>query len=222
MRFILLRETDLYAPVKAFLEGQGYAVKAEIEGCDVVALRGDEAPVIVELKRALSLKLLLQGVDRQAMTDAVYLAIAPPKRRDLGDIQKLCRRLGLGLLVVSARCVEPLLDPAPYAPRKDARRAGMLLREFAARVGDPNEGGAARRAPMMTAYRQDALRCARALAAGATSPAALHAQTGVDRAGAILRDDHYGWFMRVERGVYALTPKGAQALDAFAASLATL
>lgn len=217
-----MRETDLYAPVKTFLEAQGYEVKAEIEGCDVVAVRGDEPPVVVELKRALSLKLLLQGVDRQAITDAVYLALAPPKRRDLGDIQKLCRRLGLGLLVVSARCVEPLLDPAPYKPRKDARRAGMLLREFARRVGDPNEGGADRRGAIVTAYRQDALRCARALAAGPAAPARLKAQTGVERAAAILRDDHYGWFMRVERGVYALTPKGEKALDDFAATLAGL
>ena len=215
-------ETDLYAPVKRFLEAQGYAVKAEIGACDVIALRGDEPPVIVELKRALSLKLLLQGVDRQAMTDAVYLAVAPPRRRDLADVKKLCRRLGLGLLLVGARDVEAALDPAPYAPRKDKRRAGLLLKEFARRVGDPNEGGASRRNPTMTTYRQDALRCARALAPGAASPAALRASTGVERAGAILRDDHYGWFARRERGIYALTPKGEAALATFAQALAGL
>ena len=44
-------ETSLYAPVKTLLESQGYEVKAEVRGCDVVAVRGDEAPVIVELKR---------------------------------------------------------------------------------------------------------------------------------------------------------------------------
>lgn len=217
-------ETELYAPVKRFLEAQGYEVKAEIDGCDVVALRGQDPPVIVELKRSLSLKLLLQGVDRQAMSDCVYLAIAPPKRRELGDIQKLCRRLGLGLLLVSPRMVEPLLDPAPYKPRKDVRRAGMLLREFARRVGDPNEGGASRKRSIMTAYRQDALRCARVLAqseAGA-SPARLKAEAGVVRAGAILRDDHYGWFQRVDRGVYALTPRGAQALEEHSGALAGL
>jgi hypothetical protein len=219
-----MRETDLYAPVKAFLEAQGYEVKAEIDGCDVVALRGDEPPVVVELKRAVSLKLLLQGVDRQAMTDAVYLAVAPPKRRDLSDVKSLCRRLGLGLLLVGPRAVEAALDPAPYRPRKDARRAGMMLREFHRRVGDPNEGGASRRTPTMTAYRQDALRCLRHLAqsGGEARLALLRAQTGVERAGAILRDDHYGWFARKERGLYALTPKGAEALTAFEAALAAL
>ena len=44
-------ESDLYAPVKALLEGQGYVVKGEVRGCDVVAVRGREPPVIVELKR---------------------------------------------------------------------------------------------------------------------------------------------------------------------------
>ena len=55
------RETDLYPPVKAYLEGQGYAVKGEVQGCDVVALRGAEPPVIVELKQRFSLDLVLQA-----------------------------------------------------------------------------------------------------------------------------------------------------------------
>ena len=43
-------EADLYPPIKAFLEAQGYAVKGEIGPCDIVAVRGDEPPVVVELK----------------------------------------------------------------------------------------------------------------------------------------------------------------------------
>jgi len=42
-------ETDLYAPVKQFLEDLGYEVKSEVHDCDVVAVRQDQAdPVIVE------------------------------------------------------------------------------------------------------------------------------------------------------------------------------
>jgi hypothetical protein len=41
-----LLETELYLPVKRFLEAQGYAVKAEIGGCDVLAVRGGEPPLI--------------------------------------------------------------------------------------------------------------------------------------------------------------------------------
>ena len=43
-------EAALYGPVKRFLEALGYEVKGEVRGCDLVARRGDEPPVIVELK----------------------------------------------------------------------------------------------------------------------------------------------------------------------------
>src|SRR5262249_22179999 len=69
-----VRETSLYAPVKRFLEGLGFAVKGEICGCDLVALRGDEPPrvVIGELKLGFSLELVLQGINRSAACDEVW------------------------------------------------------------------------------------------------------------------------------------------------------
>ena len=215
-------ETDLYLPVKRFLQAQGYEVKAEIGDCDVFALRGGEPPVIVEMKLAFSLQLLLQGVDRQAVSDAVYLAVKAPKRRQLSEIVKLCRRLGLGLLTVTGDFVEPLADPLPYQPRRNARRRTLLLKEFAHRVGDPNSGGSTRR-PRMTAYRQDALRIARLIGAeGPSKVARIRAEAGVVRSGAILLDDVYGWFTRAGRGVYALSPKGEAALVTFAESVAAI
>lgn len=218
-----MTEADLYPSVKRFLERQGYAVKGEIGACDVVAVRGAEPPVIVELKRGFSLELLMQGVDRQAMTDAVYLAVPPPKRGRLGDWTALCRRLGLGLLLVSARHVEAALDPAPYRPRKMPKRRAALLKEFERRVGDTERGGSAARRPRMTAYRQDALRLAATIARdGAAKVAALRLETGVLRAGPMLLDDVYGWFVRAERGVYRLSPKGAAALSTYAAQVAAM
>src|SRR5262249_23935050 len=110
-------ESDLYAPVKAFLEAQGYEVKAEVTGCDVVGTRGDEPPVIVDLKLPFTLALVLQGVDRLTMTARVSLAVPQPRGRGAGrapiyrrDVRALCRRLGLGLMTVSSR-VDVLLDP---------------------------------------------------------------------------------------------------------------
>lgn len=217
-----MAEADLYLPVKRFLEAQGYVVKGEVKECDVVAVRGDEAPVIVELKTTFSLQLLLQGVDRQAMTDAVYLAFGPPKRRQRGDIVKLCKRLGLGVLVVTGDLVEALADPEPYKPRRTPRRATMLLKEFAHRVGDPNTGGTTRR-PRMTAYRQDALRLvAHITANGPTKVAVLRTETGVTRAAGILQNDVYGWFLRESRGVYTVSAKGGTAAETFGDMLATL
>jgi hypothetical protein len=230
------RETDLYAPVKAYLEGQGYEVKSEVVGCDLVARRGEEPPVIVELKTGFTLPLVLQGVDRLSLSDDVYLAVGVPSRpapgsvwrRERRSILKLCRRLGLGLLAVhepGARkpaLVEPMLDPAPYRPRPNRRRQGLLLKEFAHRVGDPNTGGATKR-PIVTAYRQDALRCAAVLGRqGRLRAAEVARVAGVPKATGLMYRDVYGWFQRVERGVYELSPKGRAALEIYADVIDTL
>lgn len=208
-------ESDLYAPVKALLEGQGYVVKGEVRGCDVVAVRGAEPPVIVELKRTFGLGLVLQGVDRLALSDLVYLAVGQwPKQ--MKNVKKLCRRLGLGFIVVGNGKADVVLDPAPYVPRQNKRKVGRMLGEHARRVGDPNLGGQAMRAPLMTAYRQEALRCAEILAAnGPMKVATLRKAGDVPKAAQILQADVYGWFERVERGVYTITPKGRQGLEQF-------
>ena len=163
-----MKETELYAPVKGLLEAQGYAVKGEVRGCDVVAVRGEEPPLVVELKTTLSLSLLLQAVDRLALSDAVYLAVpedCAPLRRDPKRIRKLLRMLGLGLLTVSGGRAAVWLDPGPYAgPRRSKARRARLLGEFRGRAGDPEPGGADRRRGLHTAYRQRALAIARHLA----------------------------------------------------------
>jgi hypothetical protein len=207
-------ETDLYAPVKALLEGQGYDVKGEVRGCDVVGVRGDEPPVIVELKKTFGLGLVLQGIDRLGLSDTVYLAVgAWPKR--MREVKKLCRRLGLGFMVVTRDRVDILLDPVPYQPRKNARKARRLLGEHARRVGDPTQGGSTR-VPIMTAYRQQALRCAGLLSSnGPMKLSVLRVEADAPNAAAILQQDVYGWFERVERGVYTVSPQGRVGLERF-------
>lgn len=214
-----ISETQLYAPIKAFLEAQGYEVKAEVGPADVVALRGEEPPVIVELKTGFSLTLFHQGIARQSVCDDVYLAVPRGTgrrfHRALVENLRLARRLGMGLMTVrlETALVEVHCDPGPYAPRRSARRARALLGEFARRRGDPNTGGM--RGVRVTAYRQDALACAAHLArAGASKGAAVRDATGVARATAIMRDNHYGWFTRVGTGVYELSDDGARAVHA--------
>ncbi|MEE9387644.1 MAG: DUF2161 family putative PD-(D/E)XK-type phosphodiesterase [Paracoccaceae bacterium] len=208
------KETDLYPPVKAFLQGQGYEVKAEIGAVDVMAIRGDDDPVIVELKTGFSLSLFHQAVDRQGVTDDVYICVPRGTgkvfAKALKDNTRLCRRLGVGLLTARLRdgFVQAHCDPAPYRPVKSARRKGQLLREFQRRVGDPNAGGQTR-VGLVTAYRQDAMLCAGFLAEnGASKGAVVAAATGVPTATRIMAADHYGWFERAGRGVYQLTAKG--------------
>ncbi len=65
----------------------------------------------------------------------------------------------------------------------------------------------------MTAYRQDALKIAVYLfEAGAGKGAHVARATGVSAATRMMRDDHYGWFEMVDKGIYGLTPTGAEAV----------
>ena len=211
-----MRETELYAPIKAFLEAQGFEVKAEVAAADVVACREGEDPLIVEMKTGFSLALIYQGIERQKITDTVYIAAPRGKgkafRASLKSMKTLCRRLGLGLLTVRLKdgLVEPHCDPAPYRPRRSAWRKTRLLREFSRREGDPNTGGS--RGGIVTAYRQDALRCARHLTKNGPTKGALVARAnGVENATRIMADNHYGWFQRVETGIYDVTEAGRDA-----------
>lgn len=221
-----MSEAELYGPIKQFLEAQGYAVKGEIEACDIVAVRGDEGPVVVELKEQLNLALILQAVDRLRVSAAVYIAFRVGDRHSASwrsrskQVTSLLRRLGMGLLTVSVNGdVTAELDPAPYRPRADVPRRERLLKEFAERVGDPEAGGSASR-ERLTAYRQDAIRCAAELAsAGVLKLSVLRGRTGVTRAGGIVRDNHYGWFERVTTGHYELSPKGRRDLEQWSAAL---
>lgn len=210
-RAAALPEAALCGPVKALLEAQGYSVKGEIMGCDIVGVRGDEPPVVVELKRTFGLALVLQGIDRLALSDAVYLAVGAWPGQP-ADVRRLCRRLGLGLIVVIDGRAEVLADPLPYAPRRNRVRSRRLLDEHRRRLGDPTVGGSVRR-PIMTAYRQEALRCAALLEGSPARLRDLRAAGDVPRAARILQSDVYGWFERVERGVYTLSPRGLAALE---------
>jgi hypothetical protein len=132
-----MKESDLYLPLKRFLEAQHYEVKGEVNDCDVVAVRGREAPVVVELKRALNLDVVLQAVARLSLTAKVYVAV-PAKCSALTTrrrhVIKLLRMLGLGLAVIDAgrdpSRVEVLLDRGEFRPRKATSRQERLLGEF--------------------------------------------------------------------------------------------
>jgi hypothetical protein len=217
-----MAETALYLPVKAWLEAQGFAVKGEVEGCDVVARREEPAQVVIaELKESFTLELLLQAADRTALLDgtgeAVWLAVrASRKGRDQDRrVHRLCRLLGVGLLAVGARGSVTCLVEAGLGPmRPNRRKRQRLLKEFTRRRGDPTPGGSTRRHGIMTAYRQQALDLAAALVEGPQRVRDLRA-TAPD-AGTILLRNVYGWFARHERGVYALTPEGIAALAEWA------
>jgi hypothetical protein len=199
------------------MEAAGYAVKGEVNGCDLVGVTDADPPVVVvcEMKLAFNLELVMQGVQRAAFCDEVWLAARASKagkgRETDARFRNLCRRLGFGVLTVSpSGVVEVVVAPFAVTPRRDAKRRSRLLDEHKRRIGDPQKGGG-RGKPIMTAYRQDCLLCATSLLSGSQSPRQLKAL--VARAPTILRSNVYGWFVRESRGIYGLTELGRAAVS---------
>jgi hypothetical protein len=220
-------ESDLYAPVKHHLESLGYAVRGEVGRCDMLAV-SEETILAVELKLTFGLPVLYQALQRLSAVDLVYIAVAVPEGRAarrnwdarLPEAVRLCRMLGVGLLSVRNGAIIAHADPGPYQPRKQHKQRAKLLGEFTRRSGDHNIGGTTRR-PRMTAYREDALACAGLLATGgAMKAAAVRDATGIATASALLRNNVYGWFEKIARGTYGVTPSGQSALKQYADVLA--
>ena len=165
------KETDLYEPIRAFLEEEGYQVQAEVKHCDIAAEKNGRL-VVVELKRAFGLKLVYQGLERQSLTDEVFVAIPRPKKgareKAWQDMLRLLKRLELGLLTVALdsplKTVDVVLTPADSMIRKNKRKKEQLQAELRAR--------------------------------------------GLEELAALLSRNYEKWFVRVEKGVYALSEKG--------------
>ena len=215
-----LREAELYQPVKQFLVDRGYVVRSEVNGCDVVAMQDDEL-VIVELKKGVTMNLLVQAVDRQRLADAVYVAVPRPKQGMRSarwrGVLRLLKRLDVGLIFVSptAKTVEVALHPGAPNPKRDKRARQAVIREAKRRSSDYNTGGS-HGTKLVTAYRENAIHVACCLERfGELSPRSLRRLGTGDKTLAILYDNPYGWFERVSRGVYRLTASGHEALVTF-------
>ncbi len=213
-----MKEVDLYVPVKCFFQDLGYVVKGEVGAVDIMAVRGVEPAIMVELKLGFSLTLFHQAIERLKLADDVYIAVPKPEGRSAYKRLKLninlCRRLGLGLLTVRVRdqFVEMHCIPGHYKPKKSAKKSKQIIKLFDRLEGDPNVGGATRRG-LVTGYRQDAVQCAAYLArSGASQGAVVAKETGVGLATSLMRKNVYGWFDKVKTGVYVLNSTGKKEL----------
>ena len=84
-----------------------------------------------------------------------------------------------------------------------------MLKEFTLRQGDTQKGGSTRSKAGLTAYRQRSIRIAEYLMQRSTAKGAeVNKAIDEPQATLFLRNNYYGWFEKVERGVYALSEKG--------------
>ena len=218
-------ESDLYAPIRDWLKEQGYSPKAEVKGVDIMAVKG-ETMLVVELKNTLNLEVILQAVNRQRLSEIVYIGV--PKKGKILFTKRwkmlihLLKRLELGLLLVSHKgevsFVEEALKPILFnriksrSQVKNKRESALL--EYNRRHGDQNTGGV-NKVKIITAYRESALLIAYLLSVhGPMSPKKLR-ELGTDSAKTttVLYINVYGWFEPIKKGVYTLTEKGSQALS---------
>ncbi len=215
-----MKESDLFPPVQRLFEDLGYTVHAEVKNCDVTATK-DRELIVIELKKNLTTRLLAQAVSRQKTGADVYVAVPKPKNyqpRSFRDTLYLLKKLELGLIFVNLlegnSFAEVALDPAPFpGVRVDSRKKARLQKEIESRSVELNQGGVTRR-KLITAYTERCIHMACALQKfGEMSPKAL-SLLGIAHKDVVnaLRGNHYGWFYKVEKGVYALTLKGRQEL----------
>jgi len=216
----------LYKPLKDYLEAQGYQVQGEVNGCDLAAIMGDEL-IVVEMKTSFNLKLLIQAVKRQRAVDSVYVAIPKPKGGSRTaawrDMCMLLRHLEIGLITVDLSRgggnVEVHFHPHTFdrlkSLRANQRIRYSIIRETAGRSGHYNTGGA-NRTKLITAYREQAVHIACCMMKyGRLSPAQLRKMGTSPKTPNILRDNHYGWFTKVSRGVYELNDSAREFINCY-------
>ncbi len=209
-------ETDLYPPLYRYLTEQGYTVRSEVKHCDITATKDDDL-IIIEMKRTFGTALLIQAVKRQKITPSVYVALPRPRPgKAWTGIRQLLKRLELGVIFVSTgprgRPVEVVFHPVPFQQRRRKKVRGAFLQEIANRTADFNVGGMNRR-KVVTAYREACLYIACCLdLLGPMTPKRLRDLGADARAQSIVYSNFHKWFERVDRGVYAVSASGRQAI----------
>lgn len=128
----------------------------------------------------------------------------------------LLRRLELGLLTVAMdselHTVETVLYPGTYAGRKNRKKTDLVLGELTKRNCMGTQGGVNRR-KIMTVYREKTIELACLLEERQEISTKELATLGYDKGTvSILQRNYSRWFVRVRKGMYALSELGRAAL----------
>jgi hypothetical protein len=212
-----IKEVELYFPIKKCLESLGFLVQAEINHVDVIAKKGTDL-VLVELKTNLNVHVIAQAIDRQSLTDFVYIGIKKPplstlKGKTHQDKIKILKKLSIGLMYVNCntQTAEIVFDPTVRPHIKKAKKRIKLLNAFLELKHNPNIGGSYHQ-KMMTVYKKQAMLIGYYLIDGPKKVVEIRKITHIEKTQSILYKNYYGWFESRFRGVYELTEAGYKAL----------
>ncbi|MEA4973697.1 MAG: DUF2161 family putative PD-(D/E)XK-type phosphodiesterase [Candidatus Metalachnospira sp.] len=214
------KESDLYLPVCEYFKSLGYDVQAEVKSCDLVAVN-DHETVIAELKTSFCLKLVYQAIERQSLTNLVYIVISRPlkgeKSREWRNMLKLMKRLDIGIITVAMdselKTVDVVSVPEGHKKVRNSKKIALLNKELNERSLNVNTGGV-NKTKILTAYKE---KCIFALCitekSGTITPAELKKALNDPYADKIPRSNYYGWFRKIEKGVYGISDKGMEILN---------
>ncbi|MCL1843984.1 MAG: DUF2161 family putative PD-(D/E)XK-type phosphodiesterase [Defluviitaleaceae bacterium] len=208
-----IKESDMYEPIRNLLISQGFIVRGEVKGCDIAAVSGDTLWV-VEMKLSANITLIYQAMERQGLSDSVFVAIPRPRNTREGNfpaLQKLLKKLNLGLITVAMdspkKHAEIIFFPNESSRRKENKKTAAVKREIFGRTAD--SVGGTNKAKINTAYRERCVRIACLLEAKGPLSAKTLVGYGCEKdANTILRANYSGWFRKVEKGIYELTQAG--------------
>ncbi len=220
-----MKESDLHAPCRNWLEAKGCEVRSEVNHVDMVGIFDTSCVVALEMKVTLNLEVINQAVERQKYADFVYIATVHNgktvrNKRAKRTIETL-KRLQVGWVTVDFKSDPPevrtILEAKPFdferSRQRQRHKKAALIEEFNNRSVDGNVAGSHQK-KLMTAYREESLKIAYCLDdRGPLSPKALRALGCHEKkTGTILYKNYYRWFQRVEKGIYDLSEAGRQAL----------
>lgn len=211
-------ESDMYEPIKNFFQKLGYSVKGEVKNCDIVITKDDEL-IIIELKKSFNISLLYQAINRQKITKNVYAAIPRPKRANDKHFKynrQIAEKLELGLITVAmdspVQTVEIICFPKNDKEAKQSRLKEQILKEAAGRNFDNN--GGSNKIKLKTVYRENCIKLACIFKKyGPMSVKELVNLYGAPKnTYSILYANNYGWFQKIDKGIYDITMEGVESL----------
>jgi hypothetical protein len=210
-------ETELFEPVKRYLEAKGFEVYAEVKNCDIVAKQGDRL-LMLEMKRSFNISLVYQLMAWKDITPEVYAVVPRPKSyrdKTTKNMLKLAKKLGVGIITVAidsdTALTELMLEPTDevgIANTSRRRRKAAVIKELEGRSCDCNIGGSTGR-KLVTAYREASV----AVACYGEVNSVILTKLLSSRYKKIPQTNFYGWFTKTGRGEYILNERGKAALN---------
>lgn len=149
----VIKEVEMYPPVKQFLEEKGYEVYAEVargwghcKRADVVGyIAYSDCSCIVEMKTSLTMDLVQQAYEWTAQANYVYIAIPKRKKPIHPFLVKILSQYKIGVLQVGIGGYEKVTVSVPAkfqrVPKHNKSWKDVLKPEHQTWVEGGNSGG---------------------------------------------------------------------------------